>query len=207
MKSRQDPPAEPPARGEQPYVGPPRLGQEDEPLDPNAFAPQYPQYSAGPPYPPQPYAAPTYQPPYQGPYQPPYGFPPSMTNLRPSTVTSASVLAYVESALLLFVTLFLAAFADDPGTDYSWIGLAAAANVVSAGLLIAGAVLITDRTAAGRILYCAGSAIVGVSAVWWATRWTDGAAQVFAAGMFTILLIIGLAVLWAPESNRWFATK
>ena len=114
--------------------------QPGEPVDPNVGAPPPYAYPAPPPYP----------------Y---YGYPPPVS--RPSNVVGASVLAYIAAGLLLLAALLLflgasivnslhdATTSDGFGTELAVDG---ALDVILAGLLIAGGVLLTNRQFTGRLL-------------------------------------------------------
>jgi uncharacterized membrane protein YphA (DoxX/SURF4 family) len=212
-----------------PYAGPP-------PLDPYQQAP----YQAGPyqqaPYQQGPYQqAPYQQGPYQqgpyqqtlyhqGPYQQapyPYGYPtPAAGDSRPGTLTAAAVLGYVAGGLLIlagFLLFFGASVVSDvensvdTHTSYAAeFAIAGVANLLAAGLLIAGGVSMTGRGANGRSMYTFGAGIVLVAAVYWLARWAprdDSKPVIIYALLFAALVIVGLVLSFTRDGSTWLGAR
>ncbi|MEO9138427.1 MAG: hypothetical protein ABI345_05110 [Jatrophihabitans sp.] len=170
------------------------------------------QAYAQPGYPPQPYAA----------YPPqPYGYAPypgaPQGPGRPGVATAAAVLAYVNAGLLILSGSFLllgASIATDIERGYnnntglsSELGFDGFLNLVTAGLLIAGAVMMTGRKPTGRILLAVGNAVVLAEAVYWLTRFNGdeyrlGGFIVYAV-LFGALAILPLAFSFSGNVSRW----
>jgi hypothetical protein len=188
----------PPSR----YAGPPPAG----PYDPNAADPPYP-YGPGYGYPPPGYPA------FGA-----FGYPPG--EQRPGTVIAGAVLGYIAGGLLIFagILLFTGAstlndlddtygVADSYSTELTVMGLL---NLVSAGLLIGGAVAMTGRSRTGRNLYAIGGAITLVLALYWLTRWgtKSGLEDVIVwALLFAALVVVGMSLACTGAASRWFATR
>jgi hypothetical protein len=190
------------------------------------MAPQPPSPYAGPPSPygeQYPGAYPNaYPSPYGYPYPTGYGYPaPLPGERRPGTLTAAAVLGYIAAGLLVIAALIVFTGASivsdvDNATDgVSLDGYTAELtfdgflNLIAAGLLIAGGVVMTGRRARGRTLYSVGAAIVLVDAVYWVGRWgsviADAGGLAFYAVLFAALSIIGLALAWTQAGTRWLA--
>ena len=183
---------------EPPYTGPPPTGV----------------YRAPPQYPPQ--YQPQYPPPGWSSY-PPYPAPP---DLRPSGVTAAAVLGWITAGLLLlaagllfFGAAFLHGITADTGSasdgyvaEFTFDGIA---DVVAAGLLIAGGVGLTSRSATGRLLMSGGAALVLLETLYWLVRWTSrtGATVVGYALLFAALAVASIASGWSRPVSRWLARR
>jgi hypothetical protein len=173
----------------------------------NPQYPQYAQYPQYPGYPPAPYGYPP----------PPYGYPPP-GNGRPGVTIAAAVLGYVAAGLLILagLLLFLGAsvvhdFDSASGASHdSYVAefvLLGFANLLAAGLLIAGSVSMTGRHPTGRTLFSVGAGIVLASAVYWLARWaprtdSDGA-LIFYDLLFVALVIVGMSLAWTSAVTAW----
>jgi hypothetical protein len=170
-------------------------------------------------YPGQPYApAPGYPPGYPGgypgtPYPTGYGWTP--IDPRPGTVLGASILAYINSGLLILsgsLLLFGAAVIHDIdkatrshtgyGTELAFDGVL---NLIAGGLLIAGGVALSNRRTSGRIMLTVGSVIVLAECVYWLTRFsdTDFSGRVVYVLLFGALAVISVALSWTPAVTAW----
>jgi hypothetical protein len=212
------------------YPGPPPTEQFAQPQYPTARYSQYPagQYPQYPAYGQQPYGQPYAPAPYGAPpgygYPPPgYGYPPYPAAptgpRRPGLVMAASVLGYVNAGLLLLagVLLFFGAavvsdLEDVAGSNTSYdteFALDGIVNFVAAGLVIAGAVMLTGRKPVGRILLAVGNGIVVASCVYWLVRMNsdrfDGAGDGWAVwtAVFGALAILTLAFSFVSDVTRW----
>jgi hypothetical protein len=187
-------------RPEQPdYLGPPPTAAHDP-----ATAPQpWQQYGYPPPYP---YA---------------YGYPqPDPAEIRPSAVTAAAVLGYISGGLLVLAAMIVFTGASlvagiDNSTDavnlstftieLTFDGLL---NLLCAGLLTAGGVLMTGRRVGGRTMYSVAAALVAIEAVYWLARWgtvVDAGQSVVAyALLFGALAVTGLVLAWRSSATQWF---
>lgn len=205
------------------YQGPPSSGQHDQPTYP-VTPPGY--SSAQPGYPQQGYPTPGYPPPGYGGYPAPgypLGYPPAPApgDRRPGTLTAAAVLGYVAAGLLVVagVLLFFGAstiqgfnnaFGNQDTSYTAEFVLAGVANLIAAGLLIAGSVSMTGRNTTGRLLYVVGSGIVIVATIYWLARWATkfGAEGLIVYGLlFAALVIIGTSLAFTSDGNRWLAHR
>lgn len=166
-------------------------------------------------------AQPAYQyaDPYAYPNPSPYGYPAvQLGERRPGTVTAAAVLGYVSAGLLVIAAMIVFTGASliagiegtaDAGVNRYTIELTfdGFVNLIAAGLLIAGGVLMTTRRPAGRTMYSIGAGIVLVEAVYWLGRWgslvQDVGGMAFYAILFTALAVIGLTLAWTRDCTRW----
>src|SRR4051794_17307809 len=149
---------------------PPYEPGDDVPIDPN------PAYYAGPPvtgsYSPPPPARP---PAHQGGYHPvsapappppgyPGAYPAPWDTGRPVGVMGASVLAYIDAGLLILAGLLLLvgasavdsfnqAFGSNDTNAAVELATDGLVNLVAAGLMIAGGVLMETRSERGRLLF------------------------------------------------------
>ncbi len=194
-----------PSRG---YAGPPQTGygQPQQPVDPYA-AGQQPGWGYQPQYP-MAYPAAVYQPGYG---QVPPG------ERRPGTLTAAAVLGYINAGFLIVmgVALFSTTSIIDNLNRYdsyshsrlsTEFAIDAVLNLVAAGLLIGGAVAMTNRTVIGRLLYSVGATIVIGESIYWVARWgsKDGGGYLdFYALLFAAIAIIGLALAWVNGATNW----
>ena len=179
---------------------------------------QYPQtpYSQGQYAQPAPYGYPA----------PAYGYPPTPgyaplnpADRRPGTITSAAVLGYVAGGLLIIagiICLFGASTLENFNDDFNGdlhdysvqFVLAGVVNLIAAGLLIAGSVSMTGRSATGRVMYSVGCGLVIVAAIYWIARWAtkDGLSGLLVyALLFSALVIVGVSLAFTGGGNRWFA--
>ncbi len=176
--------------------------REDNPIDPN------PGY-AGPPsndqYPP--YRAPS---PPQG-YPPAY--PPPWDSGRPSGLAASSVLAYINAGLLILAGLLLLigasavdswnnAFGSSDQGFTAELATDGLVNLVSAGLQIAGGVMMSARNPRGRILFSAGAAICIAAGLYWVLRVHDAGVAIWTA-VFVAMPIIGLSTAWTAPATIW----
>lgn len=197
---------EPPQGG---YQGPPATGQYPP-------EPRYPSGPAAAPGSPYPAANPYAQ---VAPYG--YGYPPGYApgypagNGRPGTIIAAAVLGYVTAGLLILsgsLLVFGASIVSDVEraagsfTDYGTeLALDGLLNMVAAGLLIAGAVMMTGRKANGRTLLSVGGAIVLAETLYWLIRFSGLSADgfIFYAVLFAALSVIALSLAWTPGGSAW----
>lgn len=199
------------------YGGPPPTQQFG--AQPGYPQPGYPQpgYPAQPGYP-HPYGYPAY--PYgQQPGYPAYGPPQQLGPRRPGLVIAASVLAYVNAGMIILagaLLLFGAAIVDDfessagTGTDYGTeVALLGVANLIAAGLLIAGAVIFTGGKSTGRTMLSVGNGIVIALTVYWLVRFSDdrfrnaGDGFIVWGVIFAALAILPLAFSFTGQINQW----
>ena len=216
---------------EDPYAGQPYYGQqpyEQQPYGQSPYGqPQYGQPQYGQPQ----YGQPQYgqygqqqypgYPPQQG-YPPPgypYAYPPGYGQRppgRPGSVTAAAVLAYVAAGLLIFAALILFSSADfanslgnDLNTDTSSttgeLAVDGVINLVAAGLLIVGAVMLAGRRLQGRLLLTIGTGIVVVTAIYWIARFNAYGGTVFFALLFSALVIVGLSLAYTTAAREWLS--
>ena len=181
---------------------------DDTPLDPN------------PPYPyPGPPASGYYVPPFgaPAPAPPPPGYPgayraPWDTG-RPGGIAAASVLAYVNAGLLILAGLLLLAgssavdsWNDAFGSHDNHIATELAVdgivNLVSAGLQIAGGVMIAGRSMTGRILLTVGGGLCVAAGVYWVIRVHDVGVTIWTI-VFVALPIIGISLAWTVPATEW----
>jgi hypothetical protein len=187
-----------------------------EPIDPNATQPaRYlpPSYGAAAPYQPQGPAS-SYPPPRNEPVP---AYPPSwpwfahpVPPRRPGNVVAASVLGFIAANLLLVATLVLilgtvliVADAGSTGGHGNEIALDGAVNVVIGVLLVTGAVLLTGRRRAGRVLLGVACVLSAAAGVYWAVRVPSMGYVVIP---FISLPLVAAALAWTPSSSRWLAS-
>ncbi len=207
-----------------PFEPPPDDSPDDSPIDPN---PSYPVPPAGqyfPPPGPPPYgppASPRYgapaSPRYGPPGPPPPGYPGSYPapwdTGRPGGIPAAAVLAYIDAGLLILAGLLLLVGAsavdswnDAFGSHDNSVTVELAAdglvNLISAGLQIAGGVLLTGRSETGRTLLTAGGAVCIAAGVYWVIRAHDLGVVVWTI-VFVALPIIALSLAWTVPATRW----
>jgi hypothetical protein len=191
------------------YTGPPPTANHDPGLYPQPGGP----YAY--PYLPQPGYGP---PPGYGYPAPGYGYPPP-GDRRPGPLTAAAVLGYINAGLLILAAMILFSGASlisdlsdqdstlDPGSITAELTFDGFLNLFAGGLLIAGAVLMSTRRAAGRTLYSAGGAIVLIEVIYWLVRWGDLVQNVSDLVpyvlLFTALAVIGLSLAWTAQGTRW----
>jgi hypothetical protein len=215
VNSTRDPWADPdtPTEPGAPYAGPPTTA----PPSPDPTAPQ-PGYGS--------YAYPGYAPPGYG-YPYPYPVLPSRPR-RPGQVIASAVLAFVQSAMVLIASLYVWFFASivtvvtagAPGS-LDAEGLAteatvlAAVQLASAILLVVAGVLALNRRGAGtwKLLLGAHGLQVALAVYWWARLvmlaedFPQGEVDGFLLGFtlfFAAAPAVGLGLLWAGASRRWF---
>jgi hypothetical protein len=158
----------------------------------------------------------------QYPYYPPnygygygyYAYP--QPEQRPSSVTTAAVLAFIVGGLLLLagIVLFsgasLVSSLDDvegTGSFTAELALDGFLDLLAAGLLIGGGTLLMGRQAYGRALYGVGAAIVVVESVYWMVRWTgDTRPFVLYALLFGALAVIGTWLAWTRTASTWLVS-
>lgn len=198
------------------------------PLDPN---PVYPD--SEPAAPPVPYTGPpSYQTPptyvdvpqWQSAYRrvDPYGYPggyPAPAGSvhthradQPAAITALSVLAFIVSGLLLlsgFVILVGASAAqglNDGGHDDQALKLifAGLANLISGGLLTAGAISTTNRQPRGRALLAYGTAICVASAILWLEA--AGSKELLWTVVFCGPALIATGLALGPQVTAWLAS-
>lgn len=187
-----------------------------EPIDPNTT------YRPAEPYgPPQAY----YQPQPVDPWQQPgygYGYPQQQNRYaaptRPGHVLGASVLAYVLGALLILAGILLifgaslaSSLGDVAGTDTGSITaelvLDGVANLVAAGLLIAGGVNLTSGRLSGRVLLGWGAALTGAASVYWLARTSGASGAVVYALAFDALAAIAVWLMAGAGVTRWLRER
>jgi hypothetical protein len=189
-------PGQPPDRGAPPgYSGPPPTGMY-----------QYPPW----PYPPYPPAYPPYA---------PYPAPAARAgDGRPGAVTAAAVVGWVLAGLLLLAAgllFFGAAFLRDfdavngtsTGSYVAEFTIDALVDVVTAGLLIAGGIGLTNRSAPGRVLLTVGASVVVAVAVYWLARWGDrsGGTIVGYAVIFGSAAAVAGGLTWTGAAGEWLS--
>ena len=170
-----------------------------------------------PPYPvqpyPQPYPAPGYPGGYPN-YYPNY-YPSADPNRRPGAVTGAVILGFVAGGLLIAAGLlllagasFITAISDDVTTTDShtalWLGLAGAANLVIAGLAIAGGIALLARKAVGRVLLTAAAVLDAICAIGWLTR---GSGNLFLVAFLAVPVIVTVPLLWQRSVTTWLTPR
>jgi hypothetical protein len=185
-----------------PPGGPPQPGGQPSPAYPIAGYP-------GQPYAPAGYAG--YPPAY--PAYPGYAWPPAEP--QPGTILGASILAYINSGLLILsgsLLLFGAAVIHDIdkatrshtgyGTELAFDGVL---NLIAGGLLIAGGVALSNRRTSGRVMLTVGTAVVLAECVYWLTRFsdTDFSGRIVYVLLFGALAIISVALSWTPAVTAW----
>jgi hypothetical protein len=168
-----------------------------EPIDPNVVLPS--RYVSAPDWAAQ-YGRPLGV--YQGPAR----------STRPGNVMASIVLSYVTAALLILAALLLflgatlvAADAGTSGGYGSELAVDAVIDIVITVLLVSGAVMMTARRAAGRVLLTVASVLCAGAGIYWAVRVpTQGVA--FYVILFSSLPVVGAALAWTPSAARWLAT-
>jgi U5 snRNP spliceosome subunit len=189
-----------------------------------AGAPQYGGYPAplGYGYPPPGYGYPP-PPGYGYPPPPGYGYPPPgfgdtvvpPDERRPGTLLASAVLGYVNAGLLILAGILLfdgASLVHDidqqSGLSHDSVTtelvLDGFANLIAAGLLIAGSVLMTGGRPPGRAVYSVGGGIVIVESIYWMARWADELPYLIVyALLFAALAVVGLALAWTAGGTAW----
>jgi hypothetical protein len=221
--------------GDPQYQGPPPTGQwmPQQPADPwatpqpDGYAqpsgyqpPGYPPGYPAPGYPAPGYPAPGYPAPgYPAPGYPRYPAGYVSGPARPGTAIGAAVLGYISAGLLVLagsLLLFGASFVSDvetaagSGTDYgSELALDGFVNMIAAGLLIAGGVMLTGRNPNGRIMFSIGSGLVIAETLYWLVRFDGFTATGFVvySVLFGALTVVGLGLAWAPGVSSWIGAK
>lgn len=203
------------------YAGPPPTGYgpPSQPGDPYAGGP-YP----GGPYPDNRAPGWGYPPPYPTGYGAPMvaaypGYAPIPPGeRRPGTLTASAVLGYVNAGFLILmsVVLFSTNSIIDNLNRYDYydhsnlsteFAIDAFLNLIAAGLLIAGAISMTNRTALGRLLYSVGAVLVLAESVYWLARWArkDGGSYLTPYPlMFIAVAVVGLSLAWVGGATAWF---
>jgi hypothetical protein len=186
-------------------------------------APQQPAYGQpyGPPQQPYPPQQQYGQPQPYGPTPPmynAYGYPPAQLDARPGSVVGAAVLAYVlagllilSGALLLFGASISDSFGDAFDSDTSSVTAELAfdgfADLIAAGLLIAGGVSLTGRNKRGRTMLVVGAAITLAECIYWLVRSSaDGGVFVFVL-VFGALAVISLVLAATGLVSQWLGAK
>lgn len=178
--------------------------------------PQYPQYAQYPQYGqyPQHGQYPQYPPPGYP------GYPPSAyRNPRPGTTIAAAVLGYIVGGFLILAAIILFSGAstlndvsDELNSDASSVTaeltLDGFINLVAAGLLIAGGVMLTGRRRSGRTLLMLGGAVVLVVAVYWLVRAGGDATGfvIFWGGLFVAPTVVAMCLAGAPRVSQWLGS-
>lgn len=203
-----------PPEPDQPGYTPPPVTSPPPQAPPVAPGYQYPTYPPG--YPPPPGYGYGYPPPYPYPYPQylPYAPPGSG---RPGLATTASVLAYVVAGMLIIAGIILlagASLAHDLGSDGGFDTRDATAELtfdglvdfVTAGLLIAGGVLLAGRKPTGRVLLFTALGVDVAAAIYWLARLgTAGGAVIFYALLFTVPVVLAGCFAGAPTVGRWLS--
>jgi hypothetical protein len=180
------------------------FGADDGPVDPNpsyAEPPWSTQYLPQPPAPTPPLLG------YPGSYPPPWD------SDRPGGVLAASVLAYIDAGLLILAGLVLLvgasaindwndAFGGGEQGFTAELTADGVINLVSAGLQIAGAVMMAGRNVSGRVLFSLGAGMCVGAGCYWLLR-VGGAQAITWTGVFVALPIIGLVLCWTAQSTAW----
>jgi hypothetical protein len=193
-------------------------------------------YQGPPPTAPQPYGYPApygYPPPYALPgyrYPGPWGPMPPRAPQRPGQVIACAVLAFVQSGVVLFASLylwFIASFASlaaqgDPTLSSSRVDslttegtVLAIIQLLSVVLLVAAGIrALSARTRAAWLLAVVAHAVQIVLAGYWAIRLITliddipGAGSHGAFAAFTIVFaapaLVGLGMVVAGPGRRWF---
>jgi membrane protein YqaA with SNARE-associated domain len=137
---------------------------------------------------------------------------------RPGTVIASSVLAYVLAGLLIVAGIFLLSLAsttDQLFDTFNGYGNNLTAelsfdgflDLVTAGLLIGGAVGFTTGRRAGRTLLIVGNTITVGDAIYWLVRTsTAGSAAVWIV-LFSALAIVGTVLALSAPINVWLAQR
>jgi hypothetical protein len=197
------------------YTPPPPTAPPPAPPSGQPGYPPYPSYPAHPQYPA--YPAAQYPYPY-GPYAYPYGgYPPPSGPRRPGVATTAAILAFVLSGLLMVagLVLFLNAsivhsIGEQGGFDLSdataELAFDAVVDFVAGGLMLAGGLMMLGRKPHGRTLVLIAAVIDLGCAIYWLVRaGGDLAAIVFWAVVFLSLGVLTGAFTVHPSARRWLA--
>ena len=134
---------------------------------------------------------------------------------RPGIVLAASVLAYAVGGLLIISGLLLllgasVVHAISSGYQTSDNGISAGltlggvANLVSAGLLIAGGVALTLRKPGGRVLMSTGATICVVAGLVWLA---GGANAAWGLLVFVVPTVVGLVMAWQTSVTTWLQNQ
>lgn len=167
-------------------------------------------YAGRPPQPYQQYNQPSYQQQYPQPpswelaaYVPRTGL--------PGVGIAGIVFGFVAGLLLLLASLlliigasFVAGFGDNTSYSGSQFGLAAFGDLIAAGLLVVGGVLVPLRRPAGRLLITAAAALTLVMAGFWG--WNIGVADAaFWSILFVGLTVTATALVWQKPVELWLS--
>jgi len=183
-----------------PYEPPP----DDSPIDPN---PTYPGPPSSGRYFPQPQAPAPPPPGYPGSYPPPWD------TGRPGGISAASVLGYIDAGLLILAGLLLLigasavdswnnAFGSNDNSITAELAIDGLLNLLSAGLQIAGGVMIADRSERGRTLFTVGGGLCIAAGVYWLIRVHDVGVAIWTI-VFIALPIIALSLAWTAPATEW----
>jgi hypothetical protein len=140
-------------------------------------------------------------------------YPPPWDSGRPAGLMAATVLAYIDAGLLILAGLLLlvgASAIDEWNNAFGGSGQSITAeltvdgvvNLVSAGLQIAGAVIMAGRNVHGRVVFSAGAGVCVATGIYWVLRRPDSDVLVWAI-VLTAMPVIGLVMAWAPQSTAW----
>jgi hypothetical protein len=130
---------------------------------------------------------------------------------HPGSITALSVLAFLDSGLLLlsgFVILVGASAAqglDDGGHDNGALKLifAGLANLVAGGLLTTGAFSMTNRHPRGRAFLAYGTAICVAAAILWLEA--QGSKDVLWTVVFCGPALVATGLALGPQATTWLA--
>jgi hypothetical protein len=167
----------------------------------------------------QPYPAPGY-PVYPPPAPPGYpGYPGYSSgsdprvdpDRRPGLATSAAILGFVSSGLLIVAGLlllmgasFLTAVSADlasPAQDTAaWLAIAGTANLIAAGLAVAGGISLLARKPLGRVLLSVAAAIDTGCAIGWLTQ---GSGSVIFTVTIAVPMIVAVPLMWLRAVSNW----
>jgi hypothetical protein len=175
---------------------------DDSPIDPN---PPYEHPPDDRRFPPPGTSAPP-PPRYAGSYPAPWD------SGRPSTIPAAAVLAYIDAGLLILAGLLLLAGASAVDSWNNAFGTHNAIttellvdgliNLLAAGLLIAGGVMISARSETGRTLLSAGGGLCIAAGLYWVAR-THDLGVFFWTIVFVALPIIAISLAWTAPATVW----
>jgi hypothetical protein len=178
---------------------------DDSPIDPN---PQYPS--------PPPWAG--YSSPPGTPAPPPPGYPAtSRYDDRPAAISAAGVLAYVDAGLLILAGLLLIvgasavdswnnAFGSHDNSITTELAVDGLINMMSAGLQIAGGIMIAGRSEAGRLLLTVGGGLCIAAGVYWVLRVHDVGVVIWAI-VFVTLPIVAVSLARSVAATDWLRGK
>lgn len=180
---------------------------DDSPIDPN------PQYPSPPPwagYPP-PMGAPTPPPGYPGSSRAPW------YDDRPAGIPAAGVLAYVDAGLLILAGLLLLlgasavdswnnAFGTHDNSITAELATDGLINMLSAGLQIAGGIMIAGRSQRGRLLLTVGGGLCIAAGLYWMLRVHDVGVVIWAI-VFVTLPVVALSLVWSMTATDWLRGK